>query len=267
MTKRRRSTQFSPSDDLNIWQASTDLFSNALLVLTIFLFLLMMQSFSWIEKNKQLSALIVRQDVLISSNEELQEIIASLNKEKQQLETEKKILEIENEELKSPPVILIEDDPGRAFGSGSASPSSALRQYISRDLVQQLEQYAKKNNLEGYLVQVIGHTDGQIVEGSDNLDRILEKVVSGSSAISALKAGSNADLGLMRALSVVKILEDDEKLKELELQFRAYSAAQLYIDNSGTYAPVIRGDDEQNPKQKERRRIEIRFTPPGQVQR
>ena len=72
-----------------------------------------------------------------------------------------------------------------------------------------------------------------------------------------MTAGSNADLGLMRALAVVKELEKNPRLKQLGLKFRAYSAAQLYLP-SGEYARVQRYSDPQ------RRRIEIRFSPPAE---
>lgn len=59
----------------------------------------------------------------------------------------------------------------------------------------------------------------------------------------------------MRALAVVKELEKTSRLKNIK--FRAYSAAQLYLA-SGQLAPRDRNPDEN------RRRIEIRFIPPGE---
>ena len=78
-------------------------------------------------------------------------------------------------------------------------------------------------------------------------------MAQGKQPVSRLSAGSNADLGLMRALAVVQKLESSG-LKNVE--FRAYSAAQLYLP-SGNLATVNRKPDET------RRRIEIRFIPPG----
>ena len=58
----------------------------------------------------------------------------------------------------------------------------------------------------------------------------------------------------MRALAVVQELQEEEQFKNIK--FRAYSAAQLYLP-SGELAPANRQADEN------RRRIEIRFIPPG----
>jgi flagellar motor protein MotB len=94
-----------------------------------------------------------------------------------------------------------------------------------------------------------------------NLDLNLEKVASGNLAVAKLQAGSNADLGLMRSLSVVRVLSDTQQ-KEGRLSglsFRAYSAAQLILPN-GQFAQVARREDVT------RRRIEIRFTRLGDVQ-
>ena len=57
----------------------------------------------------------------------------------------------------------------------------------------------------------------------------------------------------MRALAVVQELQNTG-LQNIE--FRAYSAAQLYLP-SGKLAPLDRQPDQT------RRRIEIRFIPPG----
>ncbi|EAM49729.1 hypothetical protein WH8501_23270 [Crocosphaera watsonii WH 8501] len=109
-------------------------------------------------------------------------------------------------------------------------------------------------------VVVVGQTDGQSVGNRvSNLDKTLEKSATGNLPISKLTPGSNADLGLIRALAVVKELQrifaDNNPVETLDAQksFRAYSAGQLTLPN-GTFA-------EPNPKpDAQRRRIEIRFT-------
>ncbi len=109
-------------------------------------------------------------------------------------------------------------------------------------------------------VVVIGHTDGQAVSGSSsNLDVLVERVAAGSESVTELTPGSNADLGLMRALAVVRKLQDiqksDGRLKGLDPRkgFRVYSAGQLTLKNGEFAQP------DPNPNQ-DRRRIEIRFT-------
>jgi outer membrane protein OmpA-like peptidoglycan-associated protein len=111
------------------------------------------------------------------------------------------------------------------------------------------------------VVELIGHTDGQPNGGiNSNLDLNIEKVASADLPVANLKSGSNADLGLMRSLAVVKVLRDiqtkEGRLKGLK--FRAYSAAQLILPN-GDFAPISRTADTT------RRRIEIRFTRLGEV--
>lgn len=253
MTSRRRSKKDTAQEDsLNIWQASSDLISNAFLILNLFLFISLIQSNLLFRSNNDLKR---------ASEQQLSAIKAAL------AEAEKKNQQLtaENAKLKSPPVVLIRDNSNRNFESGSATLSSALSRFIHQNLVSQLQGYAEEYNLQGYVVEVIGHTDGQVIRQNSNLDTRLEEVTSGDVSISELSAGSNADLGLMRALSVVRVLEENSELQELGLTFRAYSAAQLYKNNDGDYAPKMRGNDQEDPRQQKRRRIEIRFTPPGQV--
>ena len=113
-------------------------------------------------------------------------------------------------------------------------------------------------------IEVIGHTDGLEIKDKENsnLDkRLIQVAQEKSKDIGELKAGSNADLGLMRALAVIKELQNKEELSQVfkkkgideKKVFRAYSAAQLYLPNR-TIAPP-----DSNANQ-ERRRIQIRFT-------
>lgn len=111
------------------------------------------------------------------------------------------------------------------------------------------------------MVELIGHTDGQANGGgTSNLDVNLEKVAKARESVKNLQSGSNADLGLMRALSVVRLLQDIQtqtgRLKGLK--FRAYSAAQLILPN-GEFASINRQADAS------RRRMEIRFTRLGEL--
>ena len=119
-----------------------------------------------------------------------------------------------------------------------------------------------EENIEKYdisIIEIIGHTDGKIVSSSyNNLDNILEKVANEIVPIEELRPNSNADLGLVRALAVVKelpkIQREEGRLKKLNPKqgFRAYSAAQLTL-RSGEFS---KADAKSDP---DRRRIEIRF--------
>ena len=157
-----------------------------------------------------------------------------------------------NKRLQSASPIVIDENSGKfKFKSGSAELNPQLASYIVEEISPTIKNILRSREID--FIQVIGHTDGQGTKQNSNLDRVLETVAQGSQPVSRLSAGSNADLGLMRALAVVQKLESSG-LKNVE--FRAYSAAQLYLP-SGNLATVNRKPDET------RRRIEIRFIPPG----
>ncbi|NCJ05598.1 hypothetical protein GS597_03560 [Synechococcales cyanobacterium C] len=163
-------------------------------------------------------------------------------------------LQSANESLQSATPIIIDEQSGDfKFQSGSAQLTSELKKYIETDIIVNIQNITQKHNIE--FIQVIGHTDGQTINRSSNLDEKLELAALGQQPVAQLAPGSNADLGLMRAIAVIQLLQTSEQLKDID--FRAYSAAQLYLP-SGKLATVNRSDDES------RRRIEIRFVPPGQ---
>ena len=168
---------------------------------------------------------------------------------------EKSQLKKEIETLKSaPPVLLIQNSGEYKFQSGSAVLPPALRNYIRGELTAEIEKITQTRGI--YIVEIIGHTDGQPINSCSNLDTKIENLANGKESIERLKPGSNADLGLMRALQVVKELQQTGKLKQV--QFRAYSAGQLILPD-GNFAKVDRTANAT------RRRIEIRFSPLGEA--
>ena len=155
-----------------------------------------------------------------------------------------------------PPNIIIEGAGKYAFNLGQAELTSDLKKFIGDELTEAIEDNFSKYNIN--VVEIIGHTDGQPLDGEiSNLDKNLEKVVNNNISAKDLKAGSNADLGLMRALAVVTELQrlqrDENRLQGVS-GFRAYSAAQLTLRNGDFAKPDDQDDDPL------RRRIEIRFT-------
>jgi hypothetical protein len=153
------------------------------------------------------------------------------------------------------PIINIPATSRYEFESRSAVLPASLGTALSNELAPQIDTIVREYQVD--VVEVIGHTDGQaIAEGSSNLDLNLENVASATQDIANLKPGSNADLGLMRALSVIQALQKNPRLKGLK--FRAYSSAQLTLPD-GSFSPVNRVSDPS------RRRIEIRFTRLGAV--
>lgn len=165
-------------------------------------------------------------------------------------------LEEANRKLQTATPIVIDEKSGKfKFQSGSAQLNPALKTYIRQRIIPAIETITKDREID--FIQVIGHTDGQGIQQTSNLDKNIESVASRKQSVKMLVPGSNTDLGLMRALAVVQEIENTGKLKNVK--FRAFSAGQLYLP-SGKLAAVNRDADAS------RRRIEIRFIPPGKKQ-
>ena len=247
----RRSRHTDSHEDLNIWPAFTDLMSNAFMILILFLLITIVKS-AISQKNLQ-QPLSNIEDLQFKANKtnELEQQVASLQR---QLHSVKQLTD-------TPPIILIKDEGAYRFASGSADLPQPMYHYVWTKIVPEIERETKQYNIN--TVEVIGHTDGQVNgSGMSNLDLNLENIASGNLPVQNLKAGSNADLGLMRSLALVRVLRYIQT-KEGRLQglkFRAYSAAQLILAN-GEFAPppISRQEDST------RRRIEIRFTRLGEV--
>lgn len=282
MSKKRKLRSYEVAESLNVWPSFTDLMANAFMIISLFLLLALFKSlflkYAAQETEQNLSdterqVRLLQREIATLENElgeststvrqlnrasaELQKLLLSSN---EQSRSRVDILQSEIKRLKSaPPVVVIQDSGGYQFDSGSANLPKDLRTYITVDLVDRIERISQQRNL--YVVEIIGHTDGQVNFGGGNLDQQLEEVAQGKRSVESLKPGSNADLGLMRALEVVKELQAvQEQTGRLEgVQFRAYSAAQLQLP-TGDFATVSRNPDAN------RRRIEIRFSPLGKAE-
>jgi outer membrane protein OmpA-like peptidoglycan-associated protein len=202
----RRADRSHQDEDLNIFQAFTDLMSNAFMIISFLLLISLLQSISIAKKLESAS-----------------------------------------------PIIIDEKSGNFKFPSGSAELTPDLQKYIHATILPEIKKATEKGNID--FIQIIGHTDSQGISNSSNLDGKLTLAATGNERINALKAGSNTDLGLMRAVAVVQFL-NTKKLGKVK--FRAYSAGQLYMP-SGELAKIDRGVDDT------RRRIEIRFIPYGQT--
>ena len=282
MTKKRKLRSYEATESLNVWPSFTDLMANAFMIISLFLLLALFKSlflkYTADETEQNLSdterQVRLLQRELATLENELGESTSNVRKLKkassdlrqlllksnEQSRSRVDILQSEIKRLKSaPPVVVIQDSGGYQFDSGSAKLPKELRTYITIDLVDRIERISQQRNL--YVVEIIGHTDGQVNFGNGNLDQQLEEVAQGKQPVDSLKPGSNADLGLMRALEVVKQLQAvQEQTGRLEgVQFHAYSAAQLQLP-TGEFATRNRNPDAN------RRRIEIRFSPLGKAE-
>ena len=212
MSRKSLYTTQTTTESNSIERSFTDLMSNAFMILSLLLLLVLFQA--------------------QKLNQNLQEA---------------------NKRLKSASPIVIDESSGNyEFKSGSAELNPQLKDHIANKISPEINRILQEREID--FIQIIGHTDGEGIRNNSNLDKTLELVAQGTQPVTKLSAGSNADLGLMRSLAVVQELQQTG-LKNVE--FRAYSAAQLYLP-SGELAPVDRRADET------RRRIEIRFIPPGQ---
>ncbi len=265
---KRQNRRIQLSEKLNIWKGFTDLMSNALIIMFFLFFLAIIPSIyfqQFAQKNQ--NELQKQTDNLIDKIKKLERNNQQLRKENLELRNTIKDL-ARKKKGQSPPLFVISDsdvdEKGRSlrFELGSAELPEALSDYIQNKVVREIRN--NRDTYKNYIIQVIGHTDAQKVVGTkSNLDVNLEKVANNSNPESMrnLQAGSNADLGLMRALAVVKMLEQNLNLREGEIQ--AYSAAQLY-DADGKYTQSEPGKNKDEPA---RRRVEIRFTPPAEVKK
>lgn len=282
MKTKRKIRSYEATESLNVWPSFTDLMANAFMIISLFLLLALFKSlflkYAAEETEQNLSdterqVRLLQREIATLENElgESTSDVRQLKKASSQLQrllldsnersrNRVNILESEIDRLKSaPPVVVIQDSGGYQFDSGSAKLPDNLKDYITMDLVDRIERISQQRNL--YVVEIIGHTDGQVNFGNGNLDQQLEEVAQGKRSVESLVPGSNADLGLMRALEVVKQLQTvQEQTGRLEgVQFRPYSAAQLQLP-SGEFANSNRNPDAN------RRRIEIRFSPLGKAE-
>ncbi len=272
-----RSRRHEMPPEFDIWPAFTDLMSNAFMILSFLLLLAIIKPLvsisSMRETEEALRQQLLRTQIDLTSAQNRASLaesqVAPLAAQNQALAAQNQALAAQTQTLqgqlqqematpKAPPIIVIRDTGAYQFSSGSAQLPDALETYVRNQLVPQIEANAAAYNIN--VIEIIGHTDGQPNNaGSSNLDRSLPQVAAGTTQVNQLVPGSNADLGLMRALAVVQILQTIQRTegKLQGLQFRPYSAAQL-VSPTGDFGNVNPNPDET------RRRIEIRFTRLGE---
>jgi hypothetical protein len=237
MQRRNRNNSNNNSETFTIWTSFTDLMSNAFMIITLLLVFVVSQ-----KKPPEPPGIVCEPKII------------NLPSEQYSFESGSAVLP---NNLKSD--ILQGNKPGK----------------ILKLIEETLSEQEQCNN-ETEVLEIIGHTDDQPVnflkcDTPNNqtlkpLDNHLENVATGNQNINTLCPRSNTDLGLMRALSVVKELQKAQNKTRLsrfkKVQFRAYSAAQLFLpENQGFAKNNTRKDPATRSK---RRRIEIRFAQLGE---
>lgn len=149
-----------------------------------------------------------------------------------------------------PPLLRLTEKESFRFGTGSYTLNPQFKSALD-DRLPWIQEQIKKYRIDS--VEVIGHTDGQPSPGNSNLDLLVPN--SGSSAnLKGYQAGSNTDLGLLRAIAVSKYLKIKLAASGIKnITVRPYSAGRL-IGVDGAFAPADMNE------RAERRRIELRFT-------
>jgi outer membrane protein OmpA-like peptidoglycan-associated protein len=147
-----------------------------------------------------------------------------------------------------PPIIRLSDEADFRFATGSYSLTPQFKDQLTNDKLPEIERTIRCYGID--TVEVIGHTDFAPNSGSSNLDSFQgnKNLILSGKALS----GSNADLGLLRALSVERFLESRLRTSFPKVEYYSYSASS-YVD------PAI-ATVTSTPNQQSKRRIEIRFT-------
>ena len=147
-----------------------------------------------------------------------------------------------------PPIIRLSDEANFRFATGSYSLSPKFKDQLMNEKLPEIERTIRCYGID--TVELIGHTDLAPNSGSSNLDSFQgdkNLILSGKAL-----GGSNADLGLLRALSVERFLESRLRSSFPKIEYFSYSASS-YVDPG-----LATSTSASNPQSK--RRIEIRFT-------
>lgn len=150
-----------------------------------------------------------------------------------------------------PPIIRLSDAADYRFATGSYNINPKFRTQLISQQLPEIEKVIQCYGID--TIEIIGHTDSRPNSGPSNLDSFSNnksKIVS-----QGAKSGSNADLGLLRALSVENLLKTRLSSKYKYLDFRSYSASSFVLPDG---LDII--DDKSDKAQQAKRRIEVRFT-------
>ena len=179
----------------------------------------------------------------------------------------KRIDELERQLNDKPPIIRIDEQrEDYRFESGSSVIGRTFAAGMKANEFPRLAKEIIDRQQEGRVkvdtLEIIGHTDGAALSGPGNLDQKLPDLLGNNQeAFAALHAGSNNDLGLLRALSVRQQWIDFTKDHPQEallrsVAIRCYSAGQTILPDAGE-RPTHEAYRRTDPRA---RRIEMRLT-------
>ena len=170
-----------------------------------------------------------------------------------------------------PPIIRIDEQLKEyRFESGSADIaalfSKGLRENEFKKLADEIVERAKLGRVKVDTLEIIGHTDVRpLANKAGNLDEKLPDLMAGKAEVmNEMQAGSNNDLGLLRALAVKyqwKIFISQQSRPEPQntlnaLDVRCYSAGQTIPPNANPKGLPVAAEELASRS----RRIEMRLT-------
>jgi outer membrane protein OmpA-like peptidoglycan-associated protein len=267
---RRRNRQA----DLDYWPAVADVFMAAFSLVLLLWLVHVLHSSLKLDKAagdtgvlqqeiQRLNARIAELETIIEKLKIENATLAAAAARVPGLEKELADIKIQRENLLNdqPPVIDLTDRANFKFDSGSANPTANfLTAFENSTELKRIPEIVKTYGVN--IIEVIGHTDAAPISSpASNLDQKLGYALTGlgEDPNDPLRYGSNADLGLMRAVSVRRLLM--QKLQQWNLtgvSVRCYSAAQGVIPGGDSMNPADYGGEA--AADDSRRRIEIRFT-------
>ena len=148
-----------------------------------------------------------------------------------------------------PPVIRLSDAKDYRFARGSFEVNKTFRSKLISEELPKIDRAIQCYAID--TIEIIGHTDNSPNTGLSNIDRF-PKTEELANSFKSVYAGSNADLGLLRAFSVQTLLQEEIGKQYPDLDFKSYSASSLI--NPGDSSDLNTNTDQ------EKRRIEIRLT-------
>ena len=148
-----------------------------------------------------------------------------------------------------PPVIRLSDAKDYRFARGSFKVNKTFRSKLISEELPKIDRAIQCYAID--TIEIIGHTDNSPNTGLSNIDKF-PKPEELTKGFKNVYAGSNADLGLLRAFSVQTLLKEEIGRMHPQLAFKSYSASSLIT-------PGDKSNLDANTDQ-EKRRIEIRLT-------
>ena len=151
-----------------------------------------------------------------------------------------------------PPLIQLTETESFRFPTAHYALSREFRAALDEKYSEEIKSTIQEFGVN--VIEVVGHTDGQPNPrwATSNLDRRLQ-AVGPQQEFTGFRSGSNADLGLLRAMAVSRYLQALLEQDQLDVRIRPYSASSL-LDPQGNFNPAPTVSDAR------RRRIELRFT-------